>query len=62
MRKIIVTLLLLTAILGAIGVAYAQPSGTHVKENGVTVIQGDVLAPAGTPDGAVSYVAAQAGR
>lgn len=61
-RKAIAILMLVGALVGIVAAAGAQPSDTYVKDNGVTIIRGDVLAPAGTPDGMVSYVAAQAGR
>lgn len=61
-NKIVATLFLVMALIGAAGAAGAQPANTYTKPNGVTVIAGDSLAAAGTPAAAVAYAAAQANR
>lgn len=57
MRKaLIVMLFAVFAFFGATA-ASATPAGVELLENGTAVINGDVLAPASTPAGAVAYAA-----
>jgi len=61
-NKIMATLFVVMALVGATSVATAQTPNTVTKANGVTIIAGDSLATAGTPAGAVAYAAALASR
>ena len=61
-NKIMATLFVVMALVGATGAAAARPLTTVIKANGVTVIDGDFLAAAGTPTGAVVYATALASR
>lgn len=55
MRKaLIVVLFAMFAAVGATA-ASAAPQGVEFLDNGVAVINGDVLAPASTPAGALAY-------
>ena len=58
MRRYVVLVLVIAIVLlmGAVA-APATPEGVVVKDNGVQVIGGDVLAPASMPAGAVAYTA-----
>ena len=62
MRKIMAILFLVGALTGIVGAANAGGSDTYVKDNGVTVIANDVLAPPGASPQAVNYAAAHAGK
>ena len=61
MRKVIIAAVLASSLVASSQVV-AAPAPTTTKTSGVTVIGSDALAPAGTPDGAIAYVADQLGN
>ncbi len=58
--KIMATLFVMMALVGATNAAATPTLDTETKANEVTIIASDCLAAAGTPTGAVAYLAAQA--